>query len=54
MTRYHYEQYCDRIEDLGMQMLDLVAELRADPPDFCTRCSRVPILDANDLLRSRR
>ena len=25
--------YIDRLEDLGMQALDLVAEMRADPPD---------------------
>lgn len=24
--------YVDRLEDLGQQMLDLVAEMRADPP----------------------
>lgn len=30
-----FQQYCgyiDRLEDLGQQVLDLVAEMRADPP----------------------
>lgn len=38
--------YVDRIEDLGQQALDLVAELRADPPDEWPRPDMmdVPIL----------
>ena len=44
-----YEQflgYVDRLEDLGQQALDLVAELRADPPDGWPRpgLGAVPIL----------
>lgn len=34
MTPSHYEQYVDRLQDLGEQILDLVSELRADPPNF--------------------
>ena len=34
MTEAHYEQYLDRAEDIGQQLLDLVAEMRADPPAF--------------------
>ena len=34
MTRAHYEEYLDRAEDIGQQLLDLVAEMRADPPVF--------------------
>ena len=38
--------YCARLEDLGEQVLDLVAELRADPPEACRRpgLGAVPVL----------
>lgn len=32
MTFEEWTGYIDRMEDLGEQMLDLVAEMRADPP----------------------
>lgn len=45
----NYEEfvgYVDRLEDLGQQTLDLVAELRADPPNGWPRpcIGAVPIL----------
>ena len=32
MNYEHYLGYIDRMEDLGEQILDLVAEMREDPP----------------------
>lgn len=32
MEFQHYLGYIDRMEDLGEQILDIVAEMRADPP----------------------
>lgn len=32
MDYEHYLGYIDRMEDLGEQILDLVAEMKADPP----------------------
>ena len=33
MDANHFTVYMARLEDLGCQILDLVAEMRADPPD---------------------
>ena len=58
MTPYHYDQYVTRLRDLGeaitdygMQLQDLAAEMRADPPEMTVK---VPILTPEMLLRSRR
>lgn len=48
--------YVDRLEDLGQQALDLVAELRADPPNGWPRpgLGAVPILgEAYDVPKKR-
>ena len=41
-----YLQYIDRLEDLGQQVLDLVAEMRADPPQKWPRpgLAAVPVV----------
>lgn len=35
MNQVEFGGYVDRLEDLGMQILDLAAEMRADPPVDC-------------------
>lgn len=46
MNHAEYTGYIDRMEDLGQQLLDLVAEMRADPPKGWPRpgLGAVPIL----------
>lgn len=48
MNYEHYLEYIDRMEDLGEQVLDLVAEMRADPPKGWPRpgLGAVPIIRA--------
>lgn len=46
MNYEHYLGYIDRMEDLGEQLLDLVAEMREDPPKGWPRpgLAAVPII----------